>query len=207
MLPGFVPPACHQMVPCEQGRAVGFKRRLVGPAKPKRQERTNDPAAVRLADSTLRLGEPTTRGSGQRVSCCLKATWPPCNGRCGQYPFKGMEPNRRTELERMSSCCDQNCGCPTRRCRSAVSERTPKSVVLKSARLRSSEVGGDDHPRRPGRRGVSHVPIAIAAQPTGSFGRRLQCLIQIGDQVVRGLQSDRQADHIRPRPPPSAARR
>src|SRR5271166_2184236 len=89
MLPGFVPPACHQKVPCEQGRAVGFKRRLVGPAKPKRRERSNDPAAVRLADSTPRLGEPTTWGSGQRVLSCSKATWPPCNGRYG-HPFKGM---------------------------------------------------------------------------------------------------------------------
>jgi len=34
MLPGFVPPACNRMVPCEQGRAFGFKRKLVGPAKP-----------------------------------------------------------------------------------------------------------------------------------------------------------------------------
>ena len=33
-LPGFVPPACNQRVLCEQGRAVEFKRKLVGPAKP-----------------------------------------------------------------------------------------------------------------------------------------------------------------------------
>jgi hypothetical protein len=40
MLPGFVPPACCPKVPCEQGRAVGLKRTLVGPAKPKRRERS-----------------------------------------------------------------------------------------------------------------------------------------------------------------------
>jgi hypothetical protein len=37
------------------------------------------------------------------------------------------------------------------------------------------------------------------AHPTGSFGRGRQRLIEIGDQVVRGLQSDREADHIRSR--------
>jgi hypothetical protein len=83
MLPGFVPLACNQGVPCEQGRTVGFKRKLVGPAKPKRRERPDDQTEVRLADSTLRSGEPTTRGSGQRMLNCSKATWPPFKGRYG----------------------------------------------------------------------------------------------------------------------------
>ena len=82
MLPGFVLPACSQRVPCEQGRAVGFKRMLVGSAKPRRREGPNDLAAVRLADSTPRSGEPATWGSGQRALNCSKATWPPCKGRC-----------------------------------------------------------------------------------------------------------------------------
>ena len=92
MLPGFVPPACHQKVPCEQGRAAGFKRKLVGPAKPKRQERSNDPATVRLADSTPGSGEPATWGSGQRAMDCSEATWSPCNGRHGHLC---KEMNRR----------------------------------------------------------------------------------------------------------------
>jgi hypothetical protein len=52
MLPGFVPPACHQKVPCEQGRAVGFKRELVGPAKPKSE---NGPMTWRQSDWLLVL--------------------------------------------------------------------------------------------------------------------------------------------------------
>src|SRR4051794_18915229 len=70
MLPGFVPPACCPKVSCEQGRAVGLKRELVGPAKPKRRERSEGPTAVRLADSTPRSGEPATWGSGQRAWNC-----------------------------------------------------------------------------------------------------------------------------------------
>src|SRR6516165_8331800 len=49
VLPGFLPPACCPKVPCEQGRAVGLKRELVGPAKPKRRERSEGQTAVRLA--------------------------------------------------------------------------------------------------------------------------------------------------------------
>jgi hypothetical protein len=74
VLPGFVPPACCPKVPCEQGRAVGLKRELVGPAKPKWRERSEGQAAVRLADSTPRSGEPATWGSGQRALNCSKAT-------------------------------------------------------------------------------------------------------------------------------------
>jgi hypothetical protein len=85
VLPGFVPPACHQKVPCEQGRAVEFKRNLVGPAKPKRQERSNDPASVRLAVSTLGSGDPATWGSGQWALDCSEATCSPCNGDTAIY--------------------------------------------------------------------------------------------------------------------------
>src|SRR4051812_41864691 len=76
----------------KQGRAVGLKRELVGPAKPKRRERSEGPTAVRLADSTPRSGEPATWGSGQRALNCSKATWPPCKG---GYGHLCKEMNRR----------------------------------------------------------------------------------------------------------------
>jgi hypothetical protein len=121
MLPGFVPPACRQRVPCEQGRAVGFKRKLVGPAKPRRRERPNDLTAVRLADSTPRSGEPATWGSGQRALNCPKATWPPCKGREAVYAKRRIANHgnrtRTTNRESGSRCCNQSCGCPIGRCR------------------------------------------------------------------------------------------
>ena len=36
LLPGFVPPACNQRKQREQGRSIRFRRKPVGPAKPKR---------------------------------------------------------------------------------------------------------------------------------------------------------------------------
>ena len=92
VLPGFVPPACCPKVPCEQGRSVRFKRELVGPDKPKRRERSDGLAEVRLADSTPRSGEPATWGSGQRELNCSRATWAPCKG---GYGLLCKEKNRR----------------------------------------------------------------------------------------------------------------
>jgi len=42
---------------------------------------SDDQSEVRLADSTLRSGEPVTWGSGQQVVNCSKETWAPFNGR------------------------------------------------------------------------------------------------------------------------------
>src|SRR6266705_143150 len=83
VLPGFVPPACSRRVSCEQGRSVRFRRKPVGPDKPLRRGRSDDLAEVRLADTTLRSGEPATWGSGQRKLNCSTATWAPFNGRSG----------------------------------------------------------------------------------------------------------------------------
>ena len=103
MLPGFVPPACNQRVPCEQGRSVRFKRKLVGPDKPTRRERSDDLAEVRLADSTPRSGEPATWGSGQRELNCSRATWAPSNGRSGLLCKEKNTPTMETGLERIAA--------------------------------------------------------------------------------------------------------
>ena len=103
MLPGFVPPACNQRVPWEQGRSIRFKRKLVGPAKPIRREGSDDLAEVRLADSTPRSGEPATWGSGQRKLNCSKATWAPFNGRYGLLCKEKIQPTMETGLERIAA--------------------------------------------------------------------------------------------------------
>ena len=65
MLPGFVPPACCPKVPCEQGRAVGLKRELVGPAKPNGE---NGPKALRQSDWLIVLRGRESRPHGEAAS-------------------------------------------------------------------------------------------------------------------------------------------
>jgi hypothetical protein len=103
VLPGFLRPACCPKVPCEQGRAVGLKRELVGPAKPKWRERSEGQAAVRLADNTPRSGEPTTWGSGQRALTCSKATWSPCKGKIRSSIQRDELSTMATGLERIAA--------------------------------------------------------------------------------------------------------
>src|SRR5258708_24995949 len=66
-LPGFVPPACNQRKQREQGRSIRFRRKLVGPAKPKRREGSDYRVEVRLTDSTPRSGEPATLGKRSAI--------------------------------------------------------------------------------------------------------------------------------------------
>jgi hypothetical protein len=65
MLPGFVPPACSQRVPCEQGRAVGFKRELVGSAEPKSE---NGPMTRRQSDWLIVLRGWESQPHGEAAS-------------------------------------------------------------------------------------------------------------------------------------------
>src|SRR4051794_32978480 len=102
MLPGFVPPACCPKVSCEQGRAIGLKRELVGPAKPKRRERSEGPTAVRLADSTPKSGEPATWGSGQRALNCSKANMASMQRGIRPSMQRDEPPTMETGLERIA---------------------------------------------------------------------------------------------------------
>ena len=53
MLPGFVPTACYQWVPWEQGRSGGFPYKLrIGLNKPTKRGRLDDLLEVLLTDST-----------------------------------------------------------------------------------------------------------------------------------------------------------
>lgn len=54
---------------------------LVGPDKLTMRGWPDDHSEVRLADSTLRSGEPVTWGSGQQLVNRSKETWAPFNGR------------------------------------------------------------------------------------------------------------------------------
>jgi len=58
-----------------------FQAELVGSDKLTMRGRPEEHAEVRLADSTLRSGEPITRGSGQQVVNRSTETWAPFNGR------------------------------------------------------------------------------------------------------------------------------
>ncbi len=80
-----------------------------------------------------------------------------------------------------------------------VGARDASVIPVRVLRLRARQalLRSPDARTSHGRIPVSQSHNAGPAHPTGSFGRRLQRLIEIGDQVVRGLQSDRQADHIR----------
>ena len=138
MLPGFVPPACNQRGSCEQGRSVRFKRKLVGPAKPKRREGADDRVEVRLADSTPRSGEPATWGSGQRKLNCSWATWAPCNGRTAFYA------KRRT--------ADHGNGTRTNSSESSVRAKTPVHIA-----------GASHHARA----GVEECSDSAGARPQG----------------------------------------
>lgn len=66
VFPGFVPTACYQRFPCEQGRSGKLKRKLVRPNKPTKQGWSDGLPEVRLVDSTQRQGKPVTRGSDKR---------------------------------------------------------------------------------------------------------------------------------------------
>src|SRR5215469_16776582 len=103
VLPGFVPPACSQRVSWEQGRAAGFKRSFVRSDKPRKRGGSDDQAAVRLAGSTQRSGEPTTRGSGQRKLNCSWETWAPFNGRIRPSMQREESPTMETGLERIAA--------------------------------------------------------------------------------------------------------
>ena len=70
LLPGFVPPACNQGVPWEQGRSVGLRPWPVGSDKLIQRGRSEGLTEVRLPVSTPRTGEPATWGSGQRKLNC-----------------------------------------------------------------------------------------------------------------------------------------
>jgi len=67
VFPGFVPSACSQkgIMGTREIRLV--QAELVGSDKLTMRGRSDDHAEVRLADSTLRSGEPVTWGSGQQV--------------------------------------------------------------------------------------------------------------------------------------------
>src|SRR5262250_1454337 len=58
---------------------------------------------VRLADSTLRLGEPTTWGSGQRKSNGSTETWAPYKGRIRPSMQREEPPAMETGLERIAA--------------------------------------------------------------------------------------------------------
>jgi RNA-directed DNA polymerase len=58
---------------------------------------------VRLADITLRSGEPTTWGSGQRKLNCSKETWAPYKGRIRPSMQREEPPTMATGLERIAA--------------------------------------------------------------------------------------------------------
>src|SRR5438552_19210194 len=64
--------------------------------------RPEDRTEVRLADSTLRSGEPTTRGSGQRKLNSSKETWAPYKGRIRPSMQREESPTMTTALERIA---------------------------------------------------------------------------------------------------------
>ena len=67
LLPGSVPTACYQRIPCEQGRSGKLPEGAgVGSDKPTKQGWPDGLSEVGLADSTRRQGEPVTGGSGQQ---------------------------------------------------------------------------------------------------------------------------------------------
>ena len=59
--------------------------------------------AVRLADSTLRSGEPATWGSGQRKLSCSRETWAPFNGRMRPSMQREELPTMETGLEQIAA--------------------------------------------------------------------------------------------------------
>src|SRR5215468_6287308 len=71
--------------------------------KPTKQGGSDDLTAVRLADSTQRSGEPTTRGSGQRKLNCSWETWAPFNGRIRPSMQREEPPAMATGLERIAA--------------------------------------------------------------------------------------------------------
>src|SRR5262250_2778199 len=75
---------------------------LVRSDKPTKQEGSDDLTAVRLADSTLRSGEPTTWGSGQRKLNCSWETWAPFKGRIRPSMQREEPPTMETGLERIA---------------------------------------------------------------------------------------------------------
>src|SRR5216684_6466506 len=76
---------------------------LVRSDKPTRRERPDDLAAVRLADSTRRSGEPATGGSGQRKVSRSMDTWAPYNGRIRPSMQREEPPAMGTGLERIAA--------------------------------------------------------------------------------------------------------
>ena len=76
---------------------------LVGSDKPTRRGRSDGPAEVRLADSTLRSGEPITWGSGQQELNRSWATWAPYNGRLRPSIQREDKPVMTTGLERIAA--------------------------------------------------------------------------------------------------------
>ena len=76
---------------------------LVGSDKPTRRGRSDGLAEVRLADSTLRSGEPATWGSGQQKLNRSWATWAPFNGRLRPSIQREDKPVMTTGLERIAA--------------------------------------------------------------------------------------------------------
>src|SRR5262245_33172885 len=76
---------------------------LVGSDKPTTQGRPDDLAAVRLADSTRRSGEPATGGSGQRKGSRSTDTWAPYNGRIRPSMQREEPPAMGTGLDRLAA--------------------------------------------------------------------------------------------------------
>src|SRR5215470_1044503 len=70
--------------------------------KPTKQGGSDDLTAVRLADSTLRSGETTTRGSDQRKLNCSWETWAPFKGRIRPSMQREEPPTMETGLERIA---------------------------------------------------------------------------------------------------------
>src|SRR6516162_3361091 len=77
--------------------------KLVRSDKPTKQGGSDDLAAVRLADNTLRSGEPATRGSGQRKLNCSWETWAPFNGRIRPSMQREEPSTMETGLERIAA--------------------------------------------------------------------------------------------------------
>ena len=76
---------------------------LVGSDKPTKRGGSDGPAEVRLADSTLRSGEPATWGSGQQELNRSWATWAPYYGRLWPSIQREDKPVMATGLERIAA--------------------------------------------------------------------------------------------------------
>src|SRR5215472_19374742 len=76
---------------------------LVRSDKPARQGGPDDLTEVRLADNTLRSGEPTTWGSGQRKMSRSTGTWAPYQGRIRPSMQREESPAMATGLERIAA--------------------------------------------------------------------------------------------------------